>query len=115
MSKYMGVATGVPMSSNDTKHVQTELNEDEYERFRKFASEHGLSLKEAGHEALIEWIERQQQADPNDPAFTVLDDLEDESLPASAATDAREEDDLVDDWHGNDEPFTLADDPSAQS
>lgn len=103
------------MSSNDTKHVQTELNEDEYERFREFAREHGLSLKEAGHEALIEWIERQQQADPNDPAFTVLDDLEDEPLPASAATDAHEENDLVDEWHGSDEPFTLADDPSAQS
>jgi hypothetical protein len=111
----MGVATGIPMSRNDTKHVQTELNEDEYERFREFASEHGLSLKEAGHEALVEWIERQQQADPNDPAFTVLDDLEDESRPAAAATDAREEADLVDEWHGSDESFTLADDPPTQS
>ena len=103
------------MSSNDTKHVQTELNEDEYERFREFAREHGLSLKEAGHEALIEWIERQQRADPNDPAFTVLDDLETDALPASAETDAREEDDLVEEWDGSDEPFTLADDPSLQS
>lgn len=103
------------MNSNDTKHVQTELSEDEYERFREFAREHGLSLKEAGHEALIEWVERQQRADPNDPAFTVLDDLEDESLPASAETDAREEADFVDEWHGSDESFTLADDPSAQS
>ncbi|WP_435130045.1 hypothetical protein [Halobaculum sp. D14] len=103
------------MSSNDTKHVQTELNEDEYERFREFASEHGLSLKEAGHKALIEWIERQQQADPNDPAFTVLDDLEDESLPETAETDARDEDDLVDEWNGSDQSFTLAEDPSAQS
>lgn len=103
------------MSSNDTKHVQTELSEDEYERFREFAKEHGLSLKEAGHEALIEWVERQQQADPNDRAFTVLDELEGDSLPASAETDAREEDDLVEEWDGNDESFTLADDPSAQS
>jgi hypothetical protein len=103
------------MSSNDTKHVQTELTEDEYERFREFASEHGLSLKEAGHEALIEWIERQQQADPNDPAFTVLDNLEDGSLPETAETDARDEDDLVDEWNGSDESFTLAEDPSAQS
>ena len=103
------------MSSNDTKHVQTELNEDEYERFCEFAREHGLSLKEAGHEALIEWIERQQQADPNDPAFTILDDLEDEARSTSAATDAREEDDIVEEWHGSDESFTLADDPSAQS
>jgi hypothetical protein len=79
------------------------------------AREHGLSLKEAGHEALIEWVERQQRADPNDPAFTVLNDLDDESLPASAETDAREEADLVDEWHGSEESFTLADDPSTQS
>lgn len=100
------------MSSNDTKHVQTELSEDEYERFREFAREQGLSLKEAGHEALVEWIERQQRADPADPAFTVLDELEAESLPDSAATDARDEDDLVEEWHGSDESFTLADEPS---
>ena len=103
------------MSSNDTKHVQTELSEDEYERFREFAMEQGLSLKEAGHEALIEWIERQQRADPNDRAFTVLDELEADSLPDGVQTDAREEDDLVDEWHGSDDSFTLADDPSAQS
>jgi hypothetical protein len=95
--------------------VQTELDKDEYERFREFAREHGLSLKEAGHEALVEWIERQQQADPTDPAFTILDDLDDEPFPASAATDAREEDDLVDEWHGSDESVTLADGPSEQS
>lgn len=100
------------MSSNDTKHVQTELSEDEYERFRKFANEHGLSLKEAGHEAVIEWIDRQQQPDPNDPAFTVLDELDESSLPASADTDARDEDDLVDEWHGSDKSFSLAEDPS---
>lgn len=103
------------VSSNDTKHVQTELSEDEYERFREFAREHGLSLKEAGHEALLEWVERQQQADPNDRAFTVLDDLEADSLPGSAETDAREAADLVEEWHGGDESFTLADDPSTQS
>jgi hypothetical protein len=103
------------MSSDHTTHVQTELNEEEYERFRQFAREQGLTLKEAGHEALIEWIERQQQADPNDPAFTVLDELAEGSVPESAATDARDEDDLVDEWHGSDESFTLADDPSAQS
>ena len=103
------------MSSNDTKHVQTELSEDEYERFREFATEHGLSLKEAGHEAVIEWVERQQRADPNDRAFTILDELEADSLSDRAQTDARGEDDLVDEWHGSDESFTLADDPSTQS
>jgi hypothetical protein len=105
----------VRMSSNDTKHVQTELNEEEYERFREFAEEHGLSLKEASHEALIEWVERQQQADPNDAAFTVLDELDSSSLPRTAQTDAREEDDLVEEWHGNDESFVLAEEPSSDS
>ena len=101
--------------SNDTKHVQTELSEKEYEQFREFAREHGLSLKEASHEAVLEWVERQQQADPNDPAFTVLDDLDGSSLSDTAATDARMEDDLVDEWHGSDESFTLADDPSTRT
>jgi len=103
------------MSSNDTKHVQTELNEDDYERFREFAQEHGLSLKEAGHEALIEWVERQQHADPTDRAFTVLDELDADGLPESAETDARDADDTVEEWHGSDESLTLAEDPSAQS
>jgi hypothetical protein len=101
------------MSSNDTKYVQTELNEEEYERFRKFAEEHGLSLKEAGQEAVLEWIERQQQTDPNDTAFTVLNDLDNSSLPRTAHTDAREEDDLIEEWHGNDESFVLPEDSSS--
>lgn len=103
------------MHNNETKHVQTELSEDEYERFREFAREHGLSLKEAGYEALIEWVERQQRADPDDRAFTVLDELEGDSFPGSAATDARDEDDLVESWEGSDVSFTLAADPSTQS
>jgi len=103
------------MSSNDTKYVQTELNDEEYKRFRKFAEEHGLSLKEAGHEAVLEWIERQQQTDPNDAAFTVLDDLDNSSLLRTAHTDAREEDDLVEEWPGNDESFVLPEDLSSNS
>ena len=103
------------MSSNDTKYVQTELNEGEYERFRKLAEEHGLSLKEAGHEAVLEWIERQQRTDSNDSAFTVLDELADSSLSRTGQTDAREEDELVDEWHGTDEGFVLTEDPSSNS
>jgi len=99
------------MSSNDTKHVQTELDADEYERFQAFAEEHGLSLKEAGREALVEWIDRRQQADPNDRAFTVLETLEEESLSETAATDARTETDIIDEWDGSEEAFTLADAP----
>lgn len=103
------------MDNDDTRHAQTELSEDEYERFRKFARERGLSLEKAGHEALLEWIERQQRTDPNDPAFTVLDELDDESLPDSAETDGRDEADLDEESHDSDEPFGLADDPSVES
>lgn len=103
------------MSSDDTRHVQTELNEDEYEQFREFAREHGLSLKEAGREALVEWVERRQRANPDDRAFTVLDELETGSFPDTANTDARDEADLVEEWHGGDDAFELADDPTPQS
>jgi len=102
------------MSSKDTKHVQTELSEEEYERFREFAREYGLSLKEAGHEALVEWIERKGRTDPDDRAFTVLDDLDGESLPDSAETDARDEADLIEEWHGSKETVTLAADPPSE-
>ncbi len=102
------------MASNDTKHVQTELSTDEYELFREFADEHDLSLKEAGYEAVVEWIERQQRADPNDRAFTVLEELEDASLPETADTDARAETEPVERWDGTDVSFTLADDPSPE-
>lgn len=102
------------MSSDDAKHVQTELSDEEYEQFRSFARERGLSLKEAGREAMVEWVERQHRADPDDPAFTVLDDLEADSSE-SDETDARTEDDLVDEWHGSDVAFTLAEDPSGGS
>lgn len=92
------------------KHVQTVLSEDEYARFRKFAREQGLSLKEAGRAALLEWIERQHRPDPRDPAFTVLDDME--ASDAASSTHAREESDLVDEWRGEDAAFALSDDPS---
>ena len=101
--------------SDDTRHVQIELDEDEYERFRRFTREHGLSLKEAGREALVEWIERQQRPNPNDRAFTVLDDLEAETAPDAANTDARNEADLVEEWHGSDESFTFTENPLSGS
>ena len=93
--------------------MQTELDEEAYGRFCELAEEHGLSLKEAGREALLEWIERQQRADPNDRAFSILEELDADSLPESADTDARSEDDLINEWDSNDESFTLADEPSA--
>jgi len=101
------------MSSNNTRHVQTELNKDEYERFQEFADKRDLSLKEAGHRAVLEWIERRQEVDPSDPAFTVLDEIEDSS-GSTAETDVREEDDLVEEWHGRDASISLADDPASR-
>jgi hypothetical protein len=96
------------MSKQDHKHVQTALEPDEYESLRQFADERGLTVKEATREALVEWVERQRRVDPNDPAFTVLDELE---APSTEATDARDEDDQVESWSGNQVDFDLADDP----
>lgn len=90
------------VSDAETKHVQTELSREEYERFRAFANERGLTVKEAGQEALLEWIHRRGQVDPTDPAFTVLANLDDAELPPSAETDARKADDLVYEWRGSD-------------
>jgi hypothetical protein len=98
------------MSQETSKHVQTELTEREYEAFREFATEQGLSIKEAGREALLDWVQRQRRPDPSDPAFTVLEELDD-LPPASVETDAREEDDLVEEWSGDDVSFALAEHP----
>lgn len=101
------------MSSDDSRHVQTELDPDEYESFREFARERGLSIKEASREAMIEWVQRQRRPDPNDPAFTVLDELEEEPDGESVSNVANE-DDLVEEWHGRDVEFDLADDPASK-
>lgn len=95
------------MNSGETKHVQTELSDEEYRRFRQFANERGLTLKEAGREAVRVWIERQRRPDPADRAFTILDELPETMLPDSAETDARTADDLIEEWDGED-TFVLA-------
>jgi hypothetical protein len=101
------------MSHSGSKHVQTRLTEDEYESFREFAEERDMTVTDAGHEAILEWIVRQQRVDPDDRAFTVLEELDD-PLPDSARTDARGEADLAEDWSGDDAEFDLADEPSAR-
>lgn len=101
------------MSDNEFKPVRTELDRDEYETFREFGRKRGSTVKEAAHEALVSRIERQRRADPNDRAFTVLDELDD--LSAAVETDARRPADLVDEWSGDDVAFTLADDPPTGS
>lgn len=100
------------MSQTDRKHVQTELTETEYESFREMATERGMTVKEAGHEALVRWAEQQRRPDPTDRAFTVLDELDTESLSSTAATDARTESDIVTEWSGSDISFTLTDNPT---
>lgn len=96
------------MSRRAPTHVQTELAPSEYEAFREFATERGLTVKEAVHEAVTDWIDRQRRADPADRAFTVLEELDVES---SAETDARQEADLVTEWSGDEVAFRLAEDP----
>jgi hypothetical protein len=100
------------MNGTNIKHVQTELTEDEYETFREMTNELDMTIKEAGHEALVRWIEHQHNVDPTDRAFTVLDELDTVSLPPMAATDARQEPDIVDGWRGSDVSFTLTENPS---
>lgn len=93
---------------SDTKHVQTELTEDEYEAFRAFVRGRNLTVKEAAHEALVSWIERQRRADFNDRAFTVLDELAAVESPERAETDARKQRDHIDEWDGDEVDFKLA-------
>lgn len=99
------------MDGRGTTHVQTELVPSEYESFREFATERGLTVKEALHEAVTDWIDRQRRADPADRAFTVLDELD---VETPAETDARHEADLVDEWSGDEVSFRLAEMPSSE-
>lgn len=101
--------------TNDTVSVQTELEMDEYWRVRDLAREQGLTVEDAVYQALVEWIERKQQLDPSDPAFTVHHGFKDDLPPRSTTTDARYISDTVDEWHGSDESLKLADDPSPNS
>lgn len=100
------------MSESEKMQIRIDLTEDEYDVFREIATECGLAVEEAGHDALIEWAERQHHVNPTDRAFTVLDELDEVSLPSTAATDARKESDIVEEWDGSDGSFTLAENPS---
>jgi hypothetical protein len=100
------------MSGSEKKQIRIELTEDEYDVFREIATECGMAIEEAGHEALIEWAEHQHRVDSTDRAFTILDELGTVALSSMAATDARNESDIVEEWSGSDVSFTLADEPS---
>ena len=81
-------------------HVQTELPGEEYSHFKSLADERGISLTTALREAAEVWMEQQQQVDPDDPLFDILDQLDHESVPDKPRTNAATEADLVDDWDG---------------
>jgi hypothetical protein len=73
-----------------------------------------MTIEEAVYEALVKWVENQNCVNSTDRAFTVIDELDSDagSLPPTAATDARQGFDIIEEWSGNDVSFTLAENPS---
>lgn len=78
------------MARSNSKVVQTELGEEEYRRFRAFAEEEGVSIKEALRRAAREYADERSRPDPDDPFFTYHEDT---GVEGSEPTDAREMDD----------------------
>lgn len=94
---------------SESKHVQTRLDRETYEALRTLAAERDLSIGSATHEAVSLWIDAQRRVSPEDPAFAVLD----KPTETPSKTDMRIEDDLTDDWTGEDVEFRLVDDPKS--
>lgn len=86
---------------SESTHVQTELSDEEYRHFKSLAQERGLSLTAALREATAIWMEQQEQVDPDDPLFAILDQLDQEPVPETPRTNAATEDDLVEEWSGD--------------
>lgn len=57
--------------SRETTVVQTELDSDTYERFRRVAEQEGRSLKATLRSAVTEYVRRHLQYDEDDPLFDV--------------------------------------------
>lgn len=89
-------------------HVQTEVSEDEYERLRQVAEQRGLSIREALREATELWLEEQEAVDTDDPLFTSVERLRNDSTQGTR-TSLDEEDDLVEEWNGDADDVRLAD------
>lgn len=53
--------------------MQTELPVSRFERFKRAARECDLTVEEAAAEALVEFTQRYQPVDRDDPLFTPLD------------------------------------------
>jgi hypothetical protein len=94
---------------NNTTHIQTKVTDKTYDEFRELARERELSLKAALREAIEDWIEQQQQVDPDDPLFTLVADAVRDSMPDTPRTNASTEGDLVEEWSGDTDDITLAD------
>jgi len=69
----MSIEKDMSIDSDGTV-VQTELDDDEYERFRRIADREGLSLKEALRRAATEFASSRERHDPDDPFFVGADD-----------------------------------------
>ncbi len=85
---------------SESTHVQTELSAEEYHHFKSLAKERGISLTAALREAAEVWMEQQQEVDPDDPLFEILDQLDQEPVPDKPRTNAATEDDLIGEWSG---------------
>ncbi|WP_263018256.1 hypothetical protein [Natronobiforma cellulositropha] len=79
------------MSSSDERVVQTTLEQPEYERFRRIADEEGLSLKDALRLAARRYVTERERVDADDPLFSALDDLEDDTGEPTSATEMDED------------------------
>lgn len=53
----------------ERKVVQTELDREAYERLRRVADEHGVSLKRAVREAIAMYVQRHLRLTRDDPLF----------------------------------------------
>ncbi|WP_244265049.1 hypothetical protein [Halorhabdus tiamatea] len=67
--------------------VQTRLEEGEYERLRRVATENDLSLQDALRKAVREYVNRHGKHDPDDPFFSKpsKDPTADSSITAKKA------------------------------
>lgn len=72
-------------TSSGTKNVQTELDGGAYARLRELAEAEGISIKEALRRATVDWIDRHDAIDEDDPLYTFHDGYE---VPTAGPRDA---------------------------
>ncbi|WP_254533340.1 hypothetical protein [Natrinema gelatinilyticum] len=99
---------------SESTYVQTELSKEEYRHFKSLAQEKGLSLTAALREATEVWMEKQEQVDPDDPLFEILEQLDQESEPDIPHTNAATEEDLIEEWSGETVDIQFSDSSSSE-